>query len=524
MISALSWIPRGVAKALPSSEELERDSEGMAIEGRGMEEEEEEEEDDDEEDEDEDDQSDNESMEEEEEESDPVEKARAMAAVIQKDKKKNSKQLSKGRKSDADDELAELDMENYEDEADAGELRLFGNGGLGAAYYKIGEADPLLQGEDEEDEEDIDDLTIRLTDLLLVVARNEDDVSHLEVWVCEEAGNQEDELNMYVHHDVMLPAFPLSLAWVGCDIKSPSASEKGNLVAVGAMQPAIEIWDLDEIERVEPVAILGGAQTLQEAVPEGKSTKKGILNLKTKKKKKKEINLVEGSHSDAVLGLAWNMEKRNLLASGSADCSVKVWDITTRQCETTFTHHTDKVQAVAWRPRDASALLSGSFDRTAALVDVRSPSSAVLQWSLTADVECLAWDPHTGFSFVVSTEDGLVKCHDVRMGGRDSGTAPLYTLHAHDKATCAVSFNHSIPNMLATASTDKMVKLWDTTDNKPTCIASTNPKVGAIFSLGFSGDSPFLLAMGGSKGELHIWDTLKNSAMSQRYGSSQVAA
>lgn len=411
---------------------------------------------------------------------------------------------SKSKNTDPDhitEALEKLDMDNYDEEDD--DVDLFG-AGLHNLYYTSNEMDPYLKDQDDDDSEDLDDMTIKPEDAVIVCARNEDDVSHLEVWILEDS---ESDSNMYVHHDIIIPDFPLCLAWLDCPIKG---GEKGNFMAVGSMDPAIEIWDLDIMDEVQPSAVLGG-----------------IVDKKKKKKrkngKKKSIKYKDGSHTDAVLSLAWNKEYRNVLASGSADKLVKIWDAATEKCSVTMEHHSDKVQAVAWNHSAPHVLLSGSFDDSVVLKDLREPSRTGLKWAVAADVESLAWDPHTGHSFVVSLENGMVTGFDIRASSsnKSSELQPSFTLHAHDKAVSTISYNPSVANLLATGSTDKTVKLWDLSNNHPSCIASKNPKAGAVFSVSFSNDCPSLLAMAGSKGKLELWDMFSDDAVSARYKSFQ---
>ncbi|RVW51617.1 putative WD repeat-containing protein C17D11.16 [Vitis vinifera] len=180
-----------------------------------------------------------------------------------------------------------------------------------------------------------------------------------------------------------------------------------------------------------------------------------------------------------------------------------------------------QVQVVAWNHHEPQVLLSGSFDRSVVMKDGRIPTHAGFKWSVTADVESLAWDPHTNHSFVVSLEDGTVQGFDVRTAKSDSASEskPAFTLHAHDQAVCTISYNPLAPNFLATGSTDKMVKLWDLSNNQPSCVATRNPKAGAVFSISFSEDRPFLLAIGGSTGKLEVWDTLSEAPVSRKFGN-----
>lgn len=117
------------------------------------------------------------------------------------------------------------------------------------------DGDPYITLGGEEDDSEDEGFEIKPTDLLILAARNQDDVSNLEVWVYEETDDG-GEANVYVHHDILLPAFPLCVTWLDCGLGG--TSEHANMVAVGTMEPGIEIWDLDVMDTVEPACTLGG--------------------------------------------------------------------------------------------------------------------------------------------------------------------------------------------------------------------------------------------------------------------------
>lgn len=259
------------------------------------------------------------------------------------------------------------------------------------AYWKDAMADIDLK----EDEEEKEELEIRQSDNLIVAAKTEDHVSSLEIYVYDES-----EDNLYAHHDILLPALPLCLEWLDFPPSSSTANTeaKGNFVAVGTLDPEIEIWSLDVIEGMYPDALLGRPSSSKEAeAPKLSKNKK-------KKEKKKTPKANPDFHVDAVLGLSWNRAHRNLLASASADKTVKLWDLS-RELDSpairSFDVHKDKVQAVQWNRLEPTVLLTGGYDRTVRTFDSRSPDSG-LGATLTSDVEALKWDPWEGHSFYVS--------------------------------------------------------------------------------------------------------------------------
>ncbi|OKL59455.1 hypothetical protein UA08_05125 [Talaromyces atroroseus] len=406
-----------------------------------------------------------------------------------------------------DDDLKEYDLDHYDSDEvdeDGEEVTMFGNV-KSLAYHQPGEKDPYLEFPEEEADEDREELQILGTDNLLVAGKVEDEVAHLEVYVYEDSAD-----NLYVHHDIMLPAIPLCVEWLDFPVgKGVEGRTSGNFVAVGTMEPEIEIWDLDIVDCMYPNAILG---------PGDSNDEQSSSNKKKNKKKSKKAN--DEYHVDSVLALAANRQHRNLLASASADITVKLWDLNTQKCAKSYSYHKDKICALDWHPKESTILLSGSYDRTVVAADMRAPEAKAPRWQVASDVENLRWDIHDSNFFYVTTDNGIVYKYDIRNAPVAlSDSKPVWTLQAHDDSVSSFDINPTIPGFLVTGSSDKQVKLWDTANDKPSMVVSRKLEVGKVFSTSFAPDPElsFRLAVAGSKGVVQIWDTSTNAAVRRAF-------
>ncbi|KAF2707769.1 periodic tryptophan protein-like protein [Pleomassaria siparia CBS 279.74] len=413
---------------------------------------------------------------------------------------------------DIDDDLKEYDLEHYDDDdpdqEGAGDtMAMFGNT-KNLVFHENDEDDPYItMKEQDDDDEEREELQILATDNLVLAGRIEDEVAHLEVYVYEDEAD-----NLYVHHDIMLPAIPLAVEWIDLPVGKTNADKdaKGNFVAIGTMEPDIELWNLDLVDSMYPDAILG-----QGGEDDG-------TNAEKKKKKKKSKKSNENYHVDAVLSLSANRLHRNLLASSSADKTIKLWDLNTTKCAKSYSYHTDKVCSVTWHPVESTILLSGSYDRTVVAADMRAPEAKAPRWGVESDVETVRWNPHDPNYFYISTENGMIHYHDARMAPADpSESKPVWILQAHDESISSLDINPIIPGFLVTGSTDKQVKLWNVQASGPSMVVSRDLGVGKVFSTTFAPDKEvgFRLAVAGSKGAVQIWDTSTNAAVRAAFSS-----
>ena len=204
-----------------------------------------------------------------------------------------------------------------------------------------------------------------------------------------------------------------------------------------------------------------------------------------------------------------------MIASGSADSTVKIWDITSPLSPaSTFTHHKGKVSSVAFHPSEGTILATGGFDKLVCVVDGRAPDSgAAKRAKIKSDVEEICWDPHKQERLVAAGEDGRVSCWDVR-----NLSSALWEFDGGAYGVSSANFNAAVPGMLATASVDKTVAIWDVHDTRgPRKVIQKEVGVGKLYTVSFYPSSELLLGCGGTGGELGLWELASERAVVEAF-------
>jgi len=379
-----------------------------------------------------------------------------------------------------------LDTEKNEDieKNDSEDESAFPSSMNGISQFVSNKEDPYIQ---DDYDSDVENDIILPEDNMIALGKVDGNFCNLEFYCYNEKSD-----NLYCHHDILLPSFPLALAWLNYD---PSENVPGNLVALGTMEPDIEIWDIDIMDSVAPVYVLEGTKT-------------------SKKKKKKKVS--KKGHTDAVLDLDWNSLKGNILASASADFTIGLWDLSSCSLASSITHHEEKVQTLSWHPFESQFLASGSYDHTAKIVDCRAPDDSHKSWNLGGEVERVIWNIHDPFYMLASTDSGMVHCVDIR------SSEIVFQWSSHKSATSGLSLSNSIPGCLITSG-DKVVKVWDIRSNKPNLIMEKKLSIGDIGCTSASPDSGFIFAAGGER-EMKILRINRNKSVRECFLSTDTVS
>ncbi|BAY26639.1 WD-repeat protein [Calothrix sp. NIES-2100] len=224
----------------------------------------------------------------------------------------------------------------------------------------------------------------------------------------------------------------------------------------------------------------------------------------------KERNRLEG-HNSGVFSVTFSPDGR-MLASGSRDSTIKLWETGTGKEIRTLTGHKDTVSVVSFSP-DGQLLVSASnSDKTVKLWDV-STGKNIFTWNgYQADGngnKGVSFSPD-GRSLAVASINNTIQLWDV------ATRQQIATFTGHSGTVNGVSFSPD-GRLLASASFDRTVKLWDVATHKE--ISTLTGHNAWVFGVSFSPDGR-ILASGADGGGVKLWDIATRKEISHLSGFS----
>ncbi|KAK9445692.1 WD40 repeat 2 [Metarhizium brunneum] len=205
----------------------------------------------------------------------------------------------------------------------------------------------------------------------------------------------------------------------------------------------------------------------------------------------------------------------NVLAAAGDDGKVRLWDINSRSITHTFLGHEATVTCLELS-KDSRFLVSGSEDKTVRCWDINSGqevakgvlSHRVLSLSLSPDAKILAAGTLHGAVLLDGTTCGLVG----KVGEDD----------AHDNTVYSVAFSPD-GSRLATAGSDKMVRIWDMlpSDGKPRLLHAIDGHEDEALSVCWAENGRWIIS-GSKDRSFLISDSESAKVQATVYGHSNV--
>ncbi len=196
-------------------------------------------------------------------------------------------------------------------------------------------------------------------------------------------------------------------------------------------------------------------------------------------------------HSSLIDAVTFSPDGR-LIASGSWDYTIKIWDVETRKLVQTLGEHSGWIKSIAISP-DSKSLISGSADKTIKI------------WNLETGKVAKTFEHKSAIHAVVISPDGQIMASGsadktIKIWNLNTGEL-LLTFDEHSDVVDTLVFSPSA-QILISGSADKTIKIWHIGKGK--LLHTLNSHCDTVNSLAINNEGN-LLVSGSADKTIKIW-------------------
>ncbi|XP_066981794.1 protein transport protein Sec31A-like isoform X37 [Macrobrachium rosenbergii] len=223
------------------------------------------------------------------------------------------------------------------------------------------------------------------------------------------------------------------------------------------------------------------------------------------------LGKTEGLHAGPVFTISSNPLQKNLIASGSSECEISVWDI----------NKLDTPNSPGKRPAINADVTCVSFNRQVAHILASTYAGHCVMWDLRKQTSIISisdtvsrmksksicWNPSVATQLLLASDDDSTpwaQIWDLRYANQ-----PLKTLQGHQRGILKAMWCAQDDNLMITASKDNKIYVWNPNLTNGTEIVGEFPSYNQwSFDMDWCGRDPSLVAMASVDGYVSVYSVL----------------